>query len=186
MKPLFFKTPNDFRQWLSKNHDKETELLVGFHKKGTGKPSITWPESVEQALCFGWIDGVRRSFNEDSYTIRFTPRKATSTWSAININKIEELIAKNIVNEAGMSAYAKRKESNSKIYSYEREEDAELPKAMERIFKANKPAWEFFIKQPPYYRKIMLHHIVSAKQDKTKQSRFDALVKACAEGKRLR
>jgi uncharacterized protein YdeI (YjbR/CyaY-like superfamily) len=126
MKPVFFKTPDDFRAWLEENHDKESELLVGFYKTGTGKPSITWPESVDQALCFGWIDGVRRSFDKDSYTIRFTPRRPNSTWSSINIRKMEELLAKGLVKPEGLAAYKKRKEDNSEIYSHEQNAKTEL------------------------------------------------------------
>ena len=185
MTPHFFTTPKDFREWLDKNYQKETELLVGFYKTGSGKQSITWPQSVDEALCYGWIDGVRKSLGEDSYTIRFTPRRPTSIWSAINIAKMEDLMAKNLVKPAGIAAYEKRKEHKSKIYSHEQKETAELPADMEKAFKANKPAWEFFIKQAPSYRKVMLHHITTAKQDKTKQSRFETLVKASAEGKRV-
>lgn len=185
MEPHFFKTPNEFRQWLDKNHEKETELLVGFYKKHTDKPSITWPESVEQALCYGWIDGVRKSLGEESYTIRFTPRKKTSIWSAVNINKIEELKDKGLVKPAGLRAYEFRTEAKSKIYSHERNEEAKLPPLMEKTFKANKQAWEFFIKQAPSYQKVILHWIVSAKQEKTQQSRFQKVLQASTEGKRL-
>lgn len=185
MKPHFFETPAHFRQWLEKNHERETELLVGFYKKDSGKQSITWPESVEQALCFGWIDGVRRSLGDDAYTIRFTPRKANSTWSAINIGLMEQLLKKKLVEPAGKAAFEKRKESNSGIYSHEQKEEAKLPAAMEKEFRANKTAWEFFMKQAPSYRKVMLHHVTTAKQDKTRQSRFEKLLKASAEGKRV-
>lgn len=185
MEPHFFTTQHDFRKWLDKNHQKETELIVGFYKVGSGKPSMTWPESVDQALCYGWIDGVRKSFNEDSYTIRFTPRKPTSIWSAINIDKMDALIAKKLVTPAGLAAYQKRTENRSRVYSHERTEDAQLSAEMEKAFKANKPAWEFFMKQAPYYRKTVIHLIVSAKQEKTQQSRFEKLLTASADGKRI-
>lgn len=185
MEPHFFKTPADFRKWLDKNHEKESELLVGFYKTGTGKPSITWPESVDQALCFGWIDGVRKSLGEESYTIRFTPRKKTSIWSAVNIKKMEDLTDKGLVKPAGLKAYEHRTEAKSKIYSHERTEDAKLPAAMEKTFKANKKAWEFFTKQAPSYQKVIFHWITSAKQEKTQQSRFEKVLEASKEGKRL-
>jgi uncharacterized protein YdeI (YjbR/CyaY-like superfamily) len=185
MKPHFFKTPADFREWLDKHYETETELLVGFYKTNSGKPSITWPESVDEALCYGWIDGVRKSLGEESYTIRFTPRKPTSIWSAVNIDKMEMLMKKGLVKPAGITAFEKRKESKSRIYSHERTEDAKLPAEMEKEFKANKPAWEFFIKQAPSYQKVMLHYITTAKQEKTQQARFEKLLNASAEGKRV-
>lgn len=185
MKPHFFETPADFRKWLDKNHEKETELLVGFYKTSTGKSSITWPQSVDEALCYGWIDGVRKSLGEESYTIRFTPRKPTSIWSAVNIKKMEEFIDKKLVKPAGLTAYEKRKESKSRIYSHEQKEMGTLPPEMEKEFKANETAWEFFMNQAPSYRKVMIHHITGAKQEKTQQSRFQKLVNASAEGKRV-
>lgn len=185
MKPHFFATPAEFRNWLDKNSEKETELLVGFYKTNSGKPSMTWSESVDQALCYGWIDGVLKPISDDSYSRRFTPRKANSTWSAVNIKKMEDLITKKLVKPAGMAAYEKRKESNSKIYAYEQENPEALPEAFEKAFKANKGAWEFFMKQAPWYRKQMIHRITSAKQEKTRQSRFEKLLNASAEGKRI-
>lgn len=185
MKPHFFTSPDEFRDWLDKNHDTATEVFVGFYKTNSGKPSITWPESVDVALCFGWIDGVLKPIDNDSYSRRFTPRKANSTWSAVNINKMEDLITKKLVRPAGMAAYEKRKESNSKIYAYEQENPEALPEVFEKEFKANKGAWEFFMKQAPWYRKQMIHRITSAKQEKTKQSRFEKLLNASAEGKRI-
>lgn len=185
MKPHFFPTAEDFRNWLDANSEKETELLVGFYKINSGMSSITWPESVDQALCYGWIDGVRKSLGEESYTIRFTPRKPTSIWSAINIDKMENLLKQGLVKPAGLAAYEKRKEHKSRVYSHERTEDAVLSTEMEKQFKANKAAWDFFMAQPPGYRKVMLHLIVSAKQEKTKQSRFEKLLNASAEGKRV-
>lgn len=185
MQPTFFKTPADFRKWLEKNHNKETELLVGFYKTATGRQSITWPESVDQALCFGWIDGVRKSLGEESYTIRFTPRKANSIWSAVNINKMENLLAKGLVKPEGVAAFEKRKEEKSRIYSHERKEDAVLSEEFESAFKANNAAWDFFIKQAPSYRKVMIHYIMTAKQEKTRLNRFEQLVTASEQGKRV-
>src|SRR5918993_5745637 len=119
--PTFFAKQSDFRKWLQKNHKKETQLLVGFYKVGSGKPSMTWSQSVDEALCFGWIDGVRKSINEHSYSIRFTPRKPTSIWSAINIAKMDKLLKQGLVKPAGLASFNLRKESRSRIYSHERE-----------------------------------------------------------------
>lgn len=185
MKPVFFATPSDFREWLEKNYKSKTELLVGFYKTGSGKQSITWPESVDQALCFGWIDGVRRSLGEESYSIRFTPRKPNSIWSAVNIKKMDDLMSQGLVKPEGIAAFEKRTEAKSKVYSHERTQDAVLPDELEAIFKTNTAAWEYFMKQAPSYRKVMLHHITSAKQEKTRLSRFEKLLKASEEGKRV-
>ena len=185
MEPSFFKTPADFRNWLQQNHDQKTELLVGFYKMGSGKPSITWPESVDEALCFGWIDGVRRSVDAESYSIRFTPRKAKSIWSAVNIKKIEELTAKGLMQPAGLAAYAKREESRSRVYSFENEEQVLKPE-YEELFKASAKAWAFFQAQAPWYKKVSLHRVMTAKQEKTRLSRLEALIKACEEGVRIR
>lgn len=184
MEAVIFKTPADFRQWLQKHHLSRQELIVGFYKKDTGKPSITWPESVEQALCFGWIDGIRRSRDEESYTVRFTPRKPESTWSAINIAKMEELLAKKLVAPAGIAAYKKRKEHNSRIYAYE-QGDVALSEDFVKRFMADEKAWQFFSQQGAYYRKRAIHHIMSAKQEKTRQARFEKVLQASLEGKHI-
>jgi len=183
MEPTFFKTPADFRSWLQKHAHQETELLVGFYKTGSGKPSITWPQSVDQALCFGWIDGVRRSRDEESYTIRFTPRKPKSIWSAVNIKKIEELTQQGLMQPAGIAAYGKREESRSKIYAFENDE-VPLKPEYEQQFKANPKAWAFFQSQAPWYKKVSYHRVMSAKQEKTQLSRLAALIKVSEEGKR--
>jgi uncharacterized protein YdeI (YjbR/CyaY-like superfamily) len=185
MEPTFFKTPADFREWLQQNFDKQTELLVGFYKTGSGKPSITWPQSVDEALCFGWIDGVRKSIDNESYTIRFTPRKAKSIWSVVNINKIEELTKKGLMQPAGEAAYAKREESRSRIYSFENEAQILKPE-YEKQFKANKKAWEFFQSQAPWYIKVSIHRIMTAKQEKTQLSRLEGLIKTSEKGERTR
>jgi uncharacterized protein YdeI (YjbR/CyaY-like superfamily) len=185
MEPHFFKTPAHFRKWLEKNYKSKTELLVGFYKKGSGKESITWPESVDEALCFGWIDGVRKSLDSDSYTIRFTPRKPNSIWSAVNIDKMEALLKKGLVKPEGIAAYEKRTASKSKVYAFEQEEDPVLSEDFESEFRKNKHAYDFFMKQAPSYKKVVLHWINTARQEKTQRSRFDKLVKASEEGKRL-
>jgi uncharacterized protein YdeI (YjbR/CyaY-like superfamily) len=184
MKPIFFKTGAEFRKWLSKNHKKETELLVGFYKVGSGKPSMTWSESVDEALCFGWIDGVRKSVDDERYTIRFTPRKPTSIWSAVNIKKMEELIRKGLVQPEGLAAYEKRKESRSQIYTYEKA-PVKLDRNYERKFKANKNAWAFFQSQAPSYQRVIIGWIMSAKQEATQVSRLEKAIGSSHEGKRL-
>lgn len=184
MSATFFPTPQDFRDWLDKNHKTEQELLVGFYKVGTKKPSITWSESVDQALCFGWIDGVRRSIDEESYSIRFTPRKPTSIWSVVNIKKIEELTKAGLMKEAGLEAFKLRKEERSGIYSHEKE-PSKLTSEYEGQFKANKKAWEFFEEQAPSYKKVMIHWIMSAKQEKTQISRLEKTISESENGKRI-
>lgn len=175
MKPLFFETAAAFRKWLQKNHTSETAVIVGYYKAGTSKPSMNWSESVDQALCFGWIDGVRRSIDEESYCNRFTPRKPKSNWSAININKVETLKKKGLMQPAGLAAYEKRQESKSKIYSYEKEA-AQLDTNSERIFKSSKKAWNWFNEQAPYYKRLSIHWVMDARQEVTKLKRLAELV----------
>lgn len=175
LKPTFFKTPSDLRRWFEKHHDKEQELLVGFYKKDSSKASITWPESVDEALCFGWIDGIRRSVDEISYTIRFTPRRARSVWSAVNIKRVGELATQGQMKAAGLTAFAARKENRSGIYSYE-QRTAELPEPYSRLVKKNMVAWEFFESQPPSYRKAANWWVLSAKKEETRLSRLDKLI----------
>lgn len=184
MEPTFFSTPSDFRNWLSKNHKKETELLVGFYKVDSGGESITWSQSVDEALCFGWIDGVRKSIDDKSYTIRFTPRKPTSIWSAVNLKKMEELIKKQLVKPAGLAAFEKRKESRSKIYTYEKA-PVKLDRNYEKKFKANKKAWAFFLSQAPSYQRVVFNWIMSAKQITTQHSRLEKLIDSSEAGKRI-
>ena len=174
-KPTFFPTPADFRAWFEAHHDRVKELLVGFHKKGSGKPSITWPESVQVALCFGWIDGVRKSIDETSYTIRFTPRKPTSTWSSINIKFVRELIKKGLMHPAGLKAFAARDEKKSAIYSYERK-NARFTREQEKQFRANNAAWEFFRSQAPWYQRVTTYWVISAKREETKLKRLSELI----------
>ena len=184
MIPTFFPTQEKFREWLEKHHKKETELLVGFYKVNSQKPSMSWSESVDQALCFGWIDGVRKSIDKDSYTIRFTPRKTSSIWSAINIQKMEDLTKAGLMKDAGLKAFSFRTENKSKIYSHEKE-PVPLLEDYENQFKNNKTAWEFFEKQAPSYKKVMIHWIMSAKQEKTRQSRLEKTIKESEHQKRV-
>lgn len=172
----FFKTQDDFRKWLESHHEKEIELIVGFYKVNSGKPSMNWSQSVDQALCFGWIDGVRKSIDKESYSIRFTPRRITSNWSAININKIEELTKAGLMKPAGLKAFSLRKESKSEIYSYENETII-LDSNYEKQFRENKIAWDFFMKQAPSYKKAVMRWIMSGTQEKTKQSRLEKTIK---------
>jgi uncharacterized protein YdeI (YjbR/CyaY-like superfamily) len=185
MEPTFFPTPEDFRAWLAENHDRERELLVGFYKVGSGKPSITWPQSVDEALCYGWIDGVRRSLGEEAYTIRFTPRKAKSTWSAVNIARVAELTAEGRMRPAGLAAFQAREESNSRIYAYENRDKAVFDPALEERFRANEKAWSFFQAQPPGYRKTATFWVASAKQEATRLRRLDQLIADSAAGRRI-
>lgn len=184
MSPIFFSNQAEFRKWLEQNHQTETELLVGYYKVGTGKPSMTWSESVDQALCFGWIDGVRRSVDTESYCIRFTPRKPTSIWSDINIKKMEELTKAGLMQPAGLAIFEKRKEDKSSYYTLIKEK-LELPEEYKKKFKENHKAWEFFIKQPPSYRKVIIYRIVSAKQESTRLSRLKAVIEASEQQKRM-
>ena len=184
MEPTFFASQAEFRKWLEKNHKKATELLVGFWKKGSGKRSMSWSESVDQALCFGWIDGVRRRVDDNTYTIRFTPRRPKSVWSKINIDKVEKLKELGLMRPSGLAAYNRKEDHRSVIYSYEnrpREFDPEF----EKKFRKKKKAWQFFEAQPPGYRRLMIYWVTSAKQEETRLSRFARLIANSEEGKCL-
>lgn len=184
MKPEFFQTPADFGTWLEKNHATAIELWVGFYKKDSGKPSITWPESVDQALCFGWIDGIRKGVDEISYQIRFTPRRRGSIWSAINIKRAKELVRQKQMRPTGLKAFAARIENKSEIYSYE-QRSAGLSEPYAKLLKKNKAAWNFFENQPPSYRKMIGWWIISAKKEETRMARLAKLISESAKGKRL-
>lgn len=173
--PIFFPTPSDFRKWLVKNHGGATELFVGFYKVDSGKPSMNWSQSVDQALCFGWIDGVKYSIDKDSYKIRFTPRKKTSIWSSVNIKKVENLIAQGLMQPAGLTSFKNRTENKSKIYSFENEEVKFSPD-FEKQFKANKKAWDYFQSLAPSYRKPSSNWVMSAKQESTRIKRLNELI----------
>ncbi len=184
--PKFFADAAAFRTWLEANGASDAELLVGFHKVDSGRPSMSWSESVDEALCFGWIDGVRKRVDEHSYSIRFTPRKTTSIWSAINIAKVEKLQAEGRMTAAGTKAFALRQDHKSKVYAYEQKATAELSPKELRTFKRNTEAWAFFQSTPPSYRRVVLHWLTSAKKAETRVSRFSTLLKASASGQRLR
>jgi uncharacterized protein YdeI (YjbR/CyaY-like superfamily) len=175
MTPTFFAGQKEFRKWLDKNHKKETELVVGFYKVDSGKPSMTWSQSVDEALCFGWIDGVRTSIDKSSYQIRFTPRKPTSIWSAVNIQKIKDLTKQGLMKPAGVASFKNRKENKSKIYPHENDE-VEFSSDFEKKFKANNIAWNYFQTLAPSYRKSSKNWVMSAKQESTKVKRLTTLI----------
>jgi uncharacterized protein YdeI (YjbR/CyaY-like superfamily) len=185
MKPKFFRSSAELRKWFEQNYKTAKELLVGYHKVGTGRPSVTWAESVAEALCFGWIDGIRRSVDEHCYTIRFTPRRPRSKWSAINIRLMTELEAAGRVTDAGRAAFAARPDPHAAGYSYERPDDVMLDEVRLRRFKRNRPAWRFFEAQPPGYRKTVTWWVISAKRDATRDARLQKLINLSAAGKRL-
>jgi uncharacterized protein YdeI (YjbR/CyaY-like superfamily) len=184
MKPTFFKTRLEFRKWLERHHETAQELLVGFYKKGSGRPSMTWPESVDEALCFGWIDSIRKSLDEVSYTIRFTPRKPGSVWSGVNTKRAEELVQQELMRPAGLRAYEARRENRSGIYSYE-QRSADLEEPYRGLLEENAAAWAFFREQPPSYRKAVGWWVVSAKREETRIRRLEKLATFSALGKRL-
>lgn len=182
--PIFFKNATALRAWLEEHGEHERELVVGFVKTHTGKATLTWPQAVDEALCFGWIDGVRTSIDADHYKIRFTPRQPDSRWSAVNIQRVPELEAEGRMTQAGLAAFARRSEARSRIASYEQKEFPELSAAETAEFRKNKTAWAYYEKLPPSYRRKVNWLVISAKQEATRTRRFLALVAACAEGRR--
>lgn len=184
MKPKFFSSPAQFRQWLEDNHDHASELLIGFHKKSSGKKSVTYNEALDEALCFGWIDGVRRNLNETSYTIRFTPRKPRSIWSNVNVNHVERLIKEKRMHAAGLKAYERRDPERTGIYAFENR-PKELAPEYEKTFRANKRAWEFFEKYPPSIKRTVIFWVMSAKKEETRVRRLQQLIENSAKGVRM-
>lgn len=185
VQPVFFPSQEDFRSWFENNYQSATEVLVGYYKLKTGKPCMTWSESVDQAICFGWIDGIRRTIDDESYCIRFTPRRATSVWSAVNIKKVEELKEKGLMKPAGLAAYNLRKDDKSVIYSYENSEPVLSPE-FEKQFKANEKAWNFFQTLSPSIRKISIRWVMSAKQEITRQKRLNELISDSESGRKIK
>jgi len=183
MKAKFFSSPVQFRQWLEQNHDSASELLVGFHKKSSAKKSITYAEALDEALCFGWIDGVRKNLNETSYTIRFTPRKPKSIWSLVNVRHVERLKKEGRMQPAGLEAYARRDPKRTGIYAFENA-PRELSTTYEKIFRENKKAWEFFEKHPPYSKRTTIHWIMSAKKEETRLRRLKQVIENSEKGVR--
>lgn len=184
MKPRFFAAQAGFRAWLERNHETAAELWVGFHRKGSGKPSITWPEAVDQALCFGWIDGIRRRVDDTSYMNRFTPRKPTSTWSARNVNRARELIELGLMTPAGLRAFEGRRDNRTGIYSYE-QRPKDLPAKYARRLRASARAWKAWRAMPPSYRKAATWWVISAKREETRERRLTTLIETTARGERI-
>jgi uncharacterized protein YdeI (YjbR/CyaY-like superfamily) len=182
MKPSFFKCPADFRAWLETSHQNCAELWVGFYKKSSVKPSVTYPEALDEALCFGWIDGVRKSVAGDAYTIRFTPRKPGSQWSAVNTKRAQELADQGRMRPAGLKAFAGAKDQPRK-YSYEQRHRACFAADQERQFRAVRPAWDFFQSQPPWYRRTATFWVISAQKQETRQRRLASLIQASRRGR---
>jgi uncharacterized protein YdeI (YjbR/CyaY-like superfamily) len=182
MEILYFKTPAGLRKWFAKHHKKSRELLLGYYKTGSGKPSVTWSESVDEALTCGWIDGVRKSIDGERYYIRFTPRKTGSSWSAINVKKVAELKKQGRMLPEGLAAFAARKQHKTGIYSHENP-PTELPRAFAGKLKADKKAWAFFQAQIPSYRKAVAWWVISAKKEETKWGRIATLIECSAAGK---
>jgi uncharacterized protein YdeI (YjbR/CyaY-like superfamily) len=185
VEPQFFATPEELRAWFECHHDVEDELLAGFWKRATGKRSITWEQSRDEALCFGWIDGVRRGLDDESYSIRFTPRRPNSIWSAVNIERFAALDADGRVTDAGRAAFSARREDRSRVYSYEGPEP-ELGPGREAELRAVPGAWGFFSEQPPWYRRAAAHWVVSAKREETRERRLRTLVADSAERLRVK
>lgn len=180
--PVFFADQAKWRRWLEENHDTATELVVGFWKKGSGKPSMTWSESVDQALCFGWIDAIRRRIDDESYSIRFTRRKPTSIWSAVNVAKVAALEEQGLMTDAGRTAFSHRREDRTGVYSFEKE-PAQLD---EGPLRADPDAWAFWERQAPSYKKVVAHWVTSAKRQETRDKRMAELVADCAAGRKIR
>ena len=184
MQPTFFASPSELRTWLQEHHDTAQELLVGFYKKSSGKPSITWPQAVDEALCFGWIDGVRKSIDDTSYTIRFTPRRPHSTWSMVNINRVTELTKLGLMQPSGLKAFEERDPAKAELYSYERT-NARLDARYEEEFRANKTAWDFFQVQAPSYQKAAVWWVMSARQAETRSRRLAKLIEDSEQGRTI-
>jgi uncharacterized protein YdeI (YjbR/CyaY-like superfamily) len=186
VEPVFFATPAEFRAWLAEHAGTERGLLVGFHKKDSGRPSITWPESVDQALCFGWIDGIRRSLGEHAYTIRFTPRKPNSVWSAVNVSRVAELTGQGLMTPAGIAAFERRSDNRNGVYSFEQGTEPEFDGDLRATFEAQPAAWAFFQAQPISYRRAATWWVISAKRADTRQRRLANLIEDSANKRRLR
>jgi uncharacterized protein YdeI (YjbR/CyaY-like superfamily) len=183
--PIFFETPAQFRAWLRKHAASERECIVGFYKRGSGKASISWPESVDEALCVGWIDGVRTRIDEESYKIRFSPRRQNSIWSAINVAKVRSLKAEGRMTQPGLDVFARRREDKSRVYAYEQAKRAELPAEQSARFQKHSKAWQFFLKQAPSYRHLAAWYITSAKRPETREARLAKVIAISEQGLRL-
>ena len=185
METRYFETPAEFHAWLAKNHSTATALGVVLHSKASGKPTMTWSDAVDQALCFGWIDSIARRLDETSRVQRFTPRKPKSNWSAVNIRKVEELTARGLMTQAGLAAFARREEARSGVYSYENRHLARLDPEREARFRADTKAWEFFTSQPPSYRQTAIYWVMNAKRGETRSRRLAQLIEVSTARLRL-
>jgi len=180
---IYFSSPEQFRAWLEQNHESATEVWIGYWKKHTGRPSLTWSQAVDEALCFGWIDGVLRRVDDERHVQRFTPRKPASNWSAVNIAKVERLRAEGRMRPAGEAAFALRRDDKSGVYSYEQRHLAVFEPEQEERFQANGPAWEYWSAAPAGYRKMATWWVVSAKRPETREKRLTALIEESAAGR---
>lgn len=185
MRPRYFRSGEELRRWLASNHDAAAEIWVGFYKRGSGKRGLSWSDAVDQALCFGWIDGVRKGVDEERYTIRFTPRKPTSIWSAVNIAKVKDLKKKGLMEPAGLAAFAARNEKKSKVYAYEQREPS-FDVSQAKRFRTNRKAWEFFQQQAPWYRRNATWWVINAKREETRERRLTQLIEDSSNGRRLK
>ena len=185
MKPLFFKNQAALRKWFQKNSETSRELVVGYYRVATGKASVTWPLSVDEALCFGWIDSVRNTIDAESYSIRFTPRKPGSIWSAVNIKKVEDLVKSGLMTPKGLALFNAKDESKLRTYSFEKAQ-VELTLEFEKRFRANKKAWKFFQQMPPSYKKPAINWVISAKQEATRLSRLATLISDSEKEKKIK
>lgn len=183
--PKFFRTAEAFRKWLDKNRDGTAELLVGFYRLNSGRGGLTYRDALDEALCFGWIDGIRKRYDDDSYTIRFAPRVAGSIWSVVNTRRMEELIQMGRVHEAGLRAFERRDKKKSKLYSYE-VGNSKFEPAQERLFRAHPAAWEFYQRQAPWYRRVSCYWVTSAKKEETRARRLEQLIADSANGRRIK
>ena len=181
--PHFF-SPEEFRAWLHEHHASEAEVWIGFHRKATGRCAMSWPESVDEALCYGWIDGIRKSLDDERYVIRFTPRKTMSIWSEVNIAKVKHLIEAGRMQPPGLAAWARRDEAKSGVYSFERKAATLSPEQV-ALFQKNRRAWSFFEAQPPYYKRVAAHYVSSAKREETRAKRLATLIGHSAKEERL-
>ena len=183
--PTYFAAPAEFRAWLEAHHDTAVELWVGYYKKATGRPSLSWPESVDEALCFGWIDGIRKRVDAERYAIRFTPRKPASHWSAVNVRRLAVLEREGRLHPAGRAAFGRRREDASGVYSYEQRKTAAFDGASLRRFRQHRDAWAWFGTQPPSYRQTVVRWVMSAKRPETRLRRLDTLIDDSAHGRRI-
>ena len=183
--PVFFASAEEFRAWLEEHHERAEEVWVGFWRKATGRPTMTWSDAVDEALCFGWIDGIRKRIDDQSYANRFTPRRPGSNWSAVNVRKVAGLRESGRMTPAGLRAYEQRREDRTQMYSYEQRHEARLDEEQLREFQANREAWAFIEAQPPGYRQTAVYWVASAKRPETRARRLETLIACSAAGNRL-